>query len=317
MDLIRVGLIDDEPQTLKMFHWEFGDRFDVHTFISGEEALNALDKGLEFDVIISDQRMPKMAGDSVLVEIRRRCEHTQLLITTAYADVEPLRRCVNDAGVIGYIEKPWKPETVVELVEHARANQLRKKAEDEKTQELVNVWREAIIESRMKDVRLVCETLAIPAHIAQKYRDVVTKIAIEYEAHWTDVGLLPIDEDDRLSLDFLRAAGKIRAESDKSTRHNHNPAIPLALSLELMTRCKGEKGPSFDVTREKGRMTLNADAGGCFGDSYLDPLSARDSETLFRNALLLLALDEIEKSCGSLKIDQRNDRLMGSITFQV
>lgn len=317
MEPIRVGLIDDEPQTLKMFRWEFGDRFDIHTFISGEEALEALDRGLVFDVIISDQRMPKMAGDSVLVEIRRRCEDTQLLITTAYADVEPLRRCVNDAGVIGYIEKPWKPETVVKMVEHARANQLQKKAEDEKTQKFVTLWREEIVESRMKDVRLVCEALAIPAHIAEKYRDVVTKIAIEYKAHWTDVGLLPVDEDDRLSLDFLRAAKKIRAEIDKPTRNKHNPKIPLDLSLELITRCKGEKGPAFDVTTEKDRMTLNADAGGCFGDSYLDPLSARDSETLFRNALLLLALDEIEKAQGSLNIDQRNDRLMGSITFQV
>lgn len=85
----RVGLIDDETQALKMFQWEFGEQFEVYTFISGEDALAALADGLVIDVLISDQRMPKMPGDSVLVAIRQRFPDIQLLITTAFADVEP------------------------------------------------------------------------------------------------------------------------------------------------------------------------------------------------------------------------------------
>lgn len=317
MNPIKVGLIDDEPQALKIFQWEFGDRFDVHTFISGEAALEALDNGLEVDVIISDQRMPNMAGDSVLVEIRRRSPNTQLLITTAFADVEPLRRCVNDAGVVGYIEKPWKPDLIVKMVEDARLNQLREKAEGDKTQKLVDEWRDKAINKRMNDVRSVCEILNIPTHVAEKYRHVVKMIAAQYDAHWTDVGLLSAEDDDRLALDFLRAARSLNAGLKKKAFSHGDDKIPLTRSMELVTRCRGYHGPTFDVTREKNRLTVNVDAGGSFGDSYLDPLSARDSETLFRNALLLLALDEIEKVSGSLHVDQRNDRLTGSITFQI
>lgn len=323
MDRIRVGLIDDEPQALKVFRWEFGDRFDIHTFISGEAALEALDNGLVVDVIISDQRMPKIAGDSVLVEIRRRCPNTQLLITTAFADVEPLRRCVNEAGVVGYIEKPWKPDLIVKMIEDARVNQLRKKAESDKTQELIDVWREKAIQNRMNDVRSVCEALEIPGHVAEKYRNVVKRIATQYDAHWTDVGLLSVEsaqsveEDDRLALDFLRAARTINSGTRKKALNYRDDKIPLAFALKLIKRCSGKNGPAFNVTKEKGRLTVNVDAGGCFGDSYLDPLSSRDSETHFSNALLLLTLYEIEKVNGSLKIDQRNDRLMGSITFQI
>lgn len=317
MNPIKVGLIDDEPQALKIFQWEFGDRFDIHTFISGEEALDALDKGLEVDVMISDQRMPTMDGDSVLVEIRRRSPATQLLITTAFADVEPLRRCVNEAGVVGYIEKPWDPDHIVKMVEDARVNQLQEQAEGRKTQGLIDTWREKVINSRMNDVRSVCDMLKIPRHVAEKYRCVVKKIATQYDAHWTDIGLLSVEEDDRLALEFLRVARTINTRSRKKTLSDGDSKIPLALALELITRCRGNQGPAFDVTKENDRLTVNIDAGGSFGDSYLDPLSARDDETLFRNALLLLVLDEIEKVSGSLHIDQRNDRLMGSLTFQV
>jgi|AntRauTorcE11898_2_1112593.scaffolds.fasta_scaffold12115_2 CheY-like chemotaxis protein len=320
MNPIRVGLIDDEPQALKVFKWEFGDRFDIHTFISGEAALEALDNGLEVDVIISDQRMPKIAGDSVLVEIRRRCPDTQLLITTAYADVEPLRRCVNEAGVVGYIEKPWKPEVIVKMVKDARVNQLLKKADGDKTQELIDKWREKVSQKRMNDVRSVCEALKIPAHIAEKYRHVVKRISKHYNAHWTDVGLMSVEsveEDDRLALELLRSARTINSGARKRSLNYRGDKIPLAFTLTLIQRCRGKHGPAFDVTKEKGRLTVNVDAGGGFGDSYLDPLASRDGEMHFRNALLLLALHEIEKISGSLKIDQRNDRLMGSITFQI
>ena len=64
--LIRVGLVDDEPRTLKTFRWEFGEDFEIKTFLGGVELLSALDRGECIDVLISDQRMPGMAGHEVL-----------------------------------------------------------------------------------------------------------------------------------------------------------------------------------------------------------------------------------------------------------
>jgi len=311
----RVGLIDDETQALKMFQWEFGEQFEVYTFISGEDALVALADGLVIDVLISDQRMPKMPGDSVLVAIRQRFPDIQLLITTAFADVEPLRRCVNEAGVYGYIEKPWKPDLIVKMVEEARAKQLQKELENTRTQAHIKAWEEKTRGRRIGDIRSICNVLELPETVADKYLDVVTKVASTHTSHWTDVGLLSESDDDRIALDFLRACQLICAEEPRHSNARHTDSIPLVRSMELITRCSGPPGPSFDVTKEEGRLTVNFDACGAFGDSYLDPLSARDQETLFRNALLLLALAEMERVGWSLTVDPREDRLMGSVTF--
>ena len=63
---IRVAFVDDEPRTLRAFQWEFGEHFHIKTFLEGSELLTALNAGEQFDVLISDQRMPGMTGDEVL-----------------------------------------------------------------------------------------------------------------------------------------------------------------------------------------------------------------------------------------------------------
>ncbi|MGZ3442444.1 MAG: response regulator, partial [Polyangia bacterium] len=56
-----VLVVDDEPDNLDAFRFNFKRVFQIHTAGSGDEAL-ALLKDHDVAVIVTDQRMPKMTG---------------------------------------------------------------------------------------------------------------------------------------------------------------------------------------------------------------------------------------------------------------
>ena len=57
--------VDDEPNILRALRWLLQKEFEVVTAPSGHEAL-ALVRQHDFDVVISDQRMPGMTGVELL-----------------------------------------------------------------------------------------------------------------------------------------------------------------------------------------------------------------------------------------------------------
>ena len=61
------------------------DRLSVAN--NGEEALQLLNE-FDYDLIISDWNMPKMAGDQLLVEVRKesRTKHIPFILLTARSD---------------------------------------------------------------------------------------------------------------------------------------------------------------------------------------------------------------------------------------
>ena len=81
-------------------------------------ALAALDE-LEVAAVLSDQRMPGMGGADLIAAIRRRDPRVMGLLITAYADIDAAAAAINDAGVVGYLRKPWRDEQVLEAVRKA------------------------------------------------------------------------------------------------------------------------------------------------------------------------------------------------------
>lgn len=111
MQMPTVLYIDDENANRQTFKAAFRTTFDVLLAASLAEAWPLLEQR-EVHVVISDQRMPGVAGCEVLRQIKERYPQVRRMLITAYADLQALVDALNQAGVCHYIQKPWEAEEV-------------------------------------------------------------------------------------------------------------------------------------------------------------------------------------------------------------
>ncbi|MGD1851305.1 MAG: response regulator [Cyanophyceae cyanobacterium] len=115
-------VVDDEPDNLDLLYRTFRRQFNVFKAESGIDALEVLGDQGEVAVIISDQRMPEMKGTEFLRRTVPEYPDTVRIILTGFTDVEDLVDAINAGQVYKYITKPWDPEKLKEVVEHAASS---------------------------------------------------------------------------------------------------------------------------------------------------------------------------------------------------
>ena len=99
--------VDDERGNRVVFRQSLASRFDnIRTVASGREALEFLATN-EVGVVVTDQRMPGMSGNDLLLEVRSRYPRVVRIVVTAYVDLDPILRAVNEGLVARYLIKPW------------------------------------------------------------------------------------------------------------------------------------------------------------------------------------------------------------------
>jgi PAS domain S-box-containing protein len=111
-----VLLVEDNPDMTAFLQSTLADEYQVHCAADGEEGLA---KALELhpDLILCDVMMPRMSGDRLLREIRKRDEVNDVLfvLLTAKADEELRVRLLRE-GAQDYLQKPFDaPATLAKL----------------------------------------------------------------------------------------------------------------------------------------------------------------------------------------------------------
>lgn len=114
----KVLCVDDEPNISRALQWLLQKEFDVVTANSGQEAL-ALVRDNDFDVLISDQRMPMMTGVEFLREARKISPRSIRILLTGYSDLQAVLRSVNESEVYRFINKPWNISELPKVVDQA------------------------------------------------------------------------------------------------------------------------------------------------------------------------------------------------------
>lgn len=112
--------VDDEPGILRSLKWLLQKEFDVMTAPSGQQGL-ALVQCNDFDVVISDQRMPGMTGSEFLREVRKTSPRALRILLTGYSDLQAILRSVNEGEVFRFISKPWNIADLPRVVGEAAA----------------------------------------------------------------------------------------------------------------------------------------------------------------------------------------------------
>ncbi len=136
--------VDDEPNILRSLKWLLSKHFEVRTADSGHDALLLLKK-YDFDVVISDQRMPGMTGSEFLHKVRKISPRSIRLLLTGYSDMNAIMGSVNNSEIYRFIKKPWNMKTLVSVT--AKACNIAKNApvQKEKSGETAQTLKEAIL----------------------------------------------------------------------------------------------------------------------------------------------------------------------------
>lgn len=114
--MLNILLVDDEPDlraSLGQVLRDEGHAVDVAP--DGETALERL-TSQPFDLVVSDVRLPRIDGLTLLRRVRREFPSTEVLLMTAYGSIGDAVTAMRDSA-IDYLRKPFDVEHLVIVVE--------------------------------------------------------------------------------------------------------------------------------------------------------------------------------------------------------
>lgn len=117
----RILCVDDEPHVLSGLRQVLFRSFDITAAAGGEAALALIDRGEQFEVVVSDMRMPQMNGATFLAEMRKRRPDITRLLLTGHSDIEAAIAAVNRGGVFRFLSKPCPPDELTAALNDAIA----------------------------------------------------------------------------------------------------------------------------------------------------------------------------------------------------
>ena len=115
-------IVDDEKNTRDGLALAFSEKFEVFTAENPEEALRLMDdKALAFDVILTDLRMGRDSGLTVVQRALRLPNKPACILMTAYGTVETAVEAMKQ-GAYDFVAKPVSLEKLECLVARAMAD---------------------------------------------------------------------------------------------------------------------------------------------------------------------------------------------------
>jgi diguanylate cyclase (GGDEF)-like protein len=111
-------VVDDEPYILSALAAFLHGDFEVLTAESVEAAQKLFGQR-EIDLVLTDQKMPRISGVQLLEWVREHSPRTVRLMMTGYADLEEAVDAINKGQVFRYLFKPWKPDELLEVLRGA------------------------------------------------------------------------------------------------------------------------------------------------------------------------------------------------------
>lgn len=127
-----VLLVDDEAPFVETMTKRLTKRnLRVIMALSGQEALEKIDKNRNLDVVILDVKMPGMDGIETLGEIKKKYPLIEVIMLTGHATVESAIEGMK-SGAFDYLMKPCDLEQLMLKVEQATK---KKREHEEKIRE--------------------------------------------------------------------------------------------------------------------------------------------------------------------------------------
>lgn len=113
--------VDDDATLLQALRAllvsRLGDAYWVEIAESGPEALEVCEdfarRNSPVALVISDFLMPGMRGDELLVRLHQNDPGMVKVLLTGQSDLSGVKRCINEAGLYRFIEKPFEGDDLI------------------------------------------------------------------------------------------------------------------------------------------------------------------------------------------------------------
>ena len=113
----KVLIVDDEANIRRALSRVFNTRsYQTTTVPSGSQALSALAQD-DFNLVISDLKMPGMNGIDLLSLVRERYPLTSQILLSGNADIDDLDSAIGTCNINYYISKPWSNTDLIAKVD--------------------------------------------------------------------------------------------------------------------------------------------------------------------------------------------------------
>jgi two-component system NtrC family sensor kinase len=111
-------VVDDEGGIRDLLRWELSNHgHDITTASDGGEAIEML-KAEEFDVVLSDVRMPRANGLEVLRAAKAISPDTEVVVATGHAELTYAIECLR-GGAFDFVQKPFAMPDLLDTIERA------------------------------------------------------------------------------------------------------------------------------------------------------------------------------------------------------
>src|SRR5262245_6430055 len=115
LSMLDILLVEDEPSIRIPIAEALGERgHHVAEVADGAAAMALLDR-TRFHLVVTDVRLPKVDGFTILRRVRRESPETDVLLMTAYATVTDAVAAIREQAV-DYVTKPFDVERLYEIV---------------------------------------------------------------------------------------------------------------------------------------------------------------------------------------------------------
>jgi CheY-like chemotaxis protein len=105
---LKILAVDDDPSIREVISFIFaGPHYEITNVADGYKALAEIDEHPnDYDIIIVDEKMPRMTGLELVMSIRERGIAARIMVLSALLTPE-VRQAYEDIGVQVIVEKPF------------------------------------------------------------------------------------------------------------------------------------------------------------------------------------------------------------------
>ncbi len=114
----NVLIVDDEESMRHLLSVILRDHgYEARAVSNGDEALREL-AARDYDLVLSDVRMPRMGGIALLAEVKQLYPELTVIVMSAYGSHDSAIEAMK-AGAYDYVSKPFRPDEVVLVLKKA------------------------------------------------------------------------------------------------------------------------------------------------------------------------------------------------------
>lgn len=110
-------LVDDDKSVREYMEKILQEHYDVKCAKSGADALAVFGKG-NFDIVLTDIRMPGLDGVSLLKTIKKVAEDTEIIMMTGFSEINSVIEALNE-GAFAFVTKPIDVDYVLYRLKQA------------------------------------------------------------------------------------------------------------------------------------------------------------------------------------------------------